>query len=39
MHDSHKAKDMIDFAEAKAKELGKNKVTKVFITVGDSYGY
>jgi len=39
MHDSHKAKDMVDFAAAKAKELGKNKVTKIYITVGDSSGY
>ena len=39
MHDSHKAKDMVDFAVAKAAELGKNKVTKIFITVGDSSGY
>lgn len=39
MHDSHKAQDIVKFAEAKAKELGKTKVTKIFITVGDSSGY
>ncbi len=39
MHDYHKAKDMLDYAVEKAGELGKNKVTKVFITVGDASGY
>ena len=39
MHDYHKAEDMVAFAAEKAKELGKSKVKKIFITVGDSSGY
>lgn len=39
MHDYHKAKDMVEFAQAKAVELGKNSVAKVLITVGESSGY
>jgi len=39
MHDYHKAKDMVDYAVSKANELGKSKVTKIFIKIGDSSGY
>jgi hydrogenase nickel incorporation protein HypA/HybF len=39
MHDYHKAKDMVEYAESKCKELGKTKVTRIFMTVGDSSGY
>ena len=39
MHDYHKAKDIVEYAEAKAKEMGKTKVTKVFVKVGESSGY
>ena len=39
MHDYHKAKDMVVFAVEKAKELGKEKVIRIFITIGDSSGY
>ncbi len=39
MHDYHKAKDMVEYAEAKAKELGKTKITKIYMKIGDSSGY
>lgn len=39
MHDYHKAKDMVEFAEAKAKELGKSKVTKIVVKMGEASGY
>lgn len=39
MHDYHKAKDMVEYAEAKAKELGKTRITKIFMKIGDSSGY
>jgi len=39
MHDYHKAKNMVEYAQAAAKELGKTKVTKIFMTIGESSGY
>lgn len=39
MHDYHKAKEIVAFAEEKACEAGKNKVTKIMVTVGESSGY
>jgi hydrogenase nickel incorporation protein HypA/HybF len=39
MHDYHKAMDMVNYATEKAKESGKNKVTRINISVGDSSGY
>ena len=39
MHDYHKAVDMVNYATEKAKELGKSKVTKIYLAVGDSSGY
>ena len=39
MHDYHKAKEMVAFAEEKAIEEKKNKVTKITVTVGESSGY
>lgn len=39
MHDYHKAQDMVVFADARLKELGKSKVTKIFMTIGESSGY
>jgi len=39
MHDYHKAVDMVNFGTEKAKEMGKSKVTKINIVVGDSSGY
>lgn len=39
MHDYHKAVDMVNYGTEKAKEMGKNKVTKIKIAVGESSGY
>ncbi len=39
MHDYHKAVDMVNFAKEKAEQLGKSKVTKINIVVGESSGY
>ena len=39
MHDHHKAKEMVTFAEEKAIEAKKSKVTKITVTVGESSGY
>ncbi len=39
MHDYHKAVDMVNYAKEKAKALGKSKVTKIYLAVGDSSGY
>jgi len=39
MHDYHKAKQMVDYATTKARKLGKKKVTKIVIKIGDSSGY
>ena len=39
MHDYHKALEMVAFAKEKAEELGKSKVVKINLTVGESSGY
>ncbi len=39
MHDYHKALDMVKFAEEKAKETGKTKVSKILMSIGESSGY
>lgn len=39
MHDYHKAADFLEEATKKAKEAGKNKVTKIRIAVGEDSGY
>ncbi len=39
MHDYHKAADMVTYATKKAEELGKSKVTKIHLAVGESSGY
>ncbi len=39
MHDYHKALEMVSYAKEKAQELGKSKVIKISLTVGESSGY
>ncbi len=39
MHDYHKAKDMIEYAQKKAAEAGKDKISKIYLTFGESSGY
>lgn len=39
MHDYHKVKDIISFAESRAKEQGSTKVKKINVSMGDSSGY
>lgn len=39
MHDYHKALDMVSFAKEKANEMGKDKVTRITISIGESSGY
>ncbi len=39
MHDHHKATDMLTYALDRLKEEGKTRVTKIYLTVGESSGY
>ena len=39
MHDYHKALEMVAFAKEKANGLGKDKITKITVAIGESSGY